>query len=428
MALKKIVTYAFVVLISALFICAVTVVESQQSPVDSSHVQMANKLFRQNGIYNGFVIVDRYGRLELKGDYNDEQEVDRAFSLAQTVVGIRWVSPVTPENIKVKEWEKRLGSLFERAKVLKPAIKGDIPPGPIKNKYALVAGIGNFKYGKTASNPRGIEPLQFTVRDAISFQQFLINSSLGGFRQENITFLTDHNATRANIVSALNKIANLAREDDLVVIYLSSHGTPPDKYGGVFIVAYDTEVMPREKVWHTAVSENILKDFVENVQAKRLVMILDTCYSNGAYRNVPGFLPPGGKSLGAADDEGYGISNEYGRRLLGSKDIVIEGAPAKKPSANQPKGIGSDGWGKVLIGASGAGEQSWESDKLNNSIFTYYFLDGLKRYNGSVKSAFYHAKPLVYQRVKQEKGRDIEQNPQVMATNPDWDMRLSPKK
>ncbi len=424
MTLKKTLIFLFLVLFLTIVISDNNVVQSRQSPVEDSHVLMTNKLFRQNAIYNGFVVIDRYGRLELKGDYNDEQEVDRAFSLAQTVVGIKWVSPVTPENIKVKEWEKRLGSLFERARVLKPSVRGDLPPGPIRNKYALVVGIGAFKYGKTAANPRGIEPLQFTVRDAVSFYQFLNNPALGGFRQENITFLTDHNATRANIANALDKIKNLAREDDLVVIYLSSHGTPPDKYGGVFIVAYDTEVTPRERVWHTAVSEGMLRDFIESVQAKRLVMILDTCYSNGAYRSVPGFLPPGGKSLGAGDDEGYGISNNYGRRLLGSKDIVIEDAPPAKTPALRPKGQQSDGWGKVLIGASGAGEQSWESDKLNNSIFTYYFLDGLKRHNGSLKNAFYHAKPLVYQRVKQEKGRDIEQNPQVMATNTEWDMRL----
>jgi len=321
MRLIKILTVSL--LISTFLISVQTSVHSRQSPVDDNHIFQANKLFRENGIYNGFVVLDRYGRLELKGDYNDEQEVDRAFSLAQTVVGIKWVSPVTPENIKVKEWEKRIGSLFERAKVLKPTVRGDLPPGPIKNKYALIVGIGKFKYGKTSANPRGIEPLQFTVRDAISFNQFLINQNFGAFRQENIIFLTDHNATRANIANALDKIKNLAKEDDLVVVYLSSHGTPPDKYGGVFIVAYDTEVMPRERVWHTAVSEAMLRDFIEGLQAKRLVMILDTCYSNGAYRSVPGFLPPGGKSLGAGDDEGYGISSAYGQRLLGSKDIVI---------------------------------------------------------------------------------------------------------
>ncbi|HWR57245.1 MAG TPA: caspase family protein [Thermodesulfovibrionales bacterium] len=403
-------------------------VYGQQSPVSEQHVENINDLLRQNGVPNGFAAFDSFGRVELKGAYADEREVDRAFSLAQTVVGIRWVSPVTPENIKVKEWERRLGNIFSRAKVLKPDIKGDASPGPIRNRYALVVGVGNFKYGKSPSNPKGIQQLQFAVRDATSFYQFLADPQRGGFRRENIFFLADQQATRKNIGDALNQLSRTAEPDDLVTVYISSHGTPPDKFGGVFIVAYDTEVIPRENVWHTAVSETMLKDFVENLRAKRLVMILDACYSNGAYKGVPGFLPPGGKSLGAGDDEGHGISREYGKRLLGAKDIVLE-EPAAKPKA-RAKSAGdadSDGWGKVLIGASGSGEQSWESDKLNNSIFTYYFIDGLKRYNGSVKNAFIYSKPLVYQRVKEEKGRDIDQNPQVLATNSNWDMRLAKK-
>ena len=81
-------------------------------------------------------------------------------------------------------------------------------------------------------------------------------------------------------------------------------------------------------------------------------------------------------------------------------------------------------WGKVLIGASGSGEQSWESDRLRNSIFTYYFVDGLSRYGGSVQQAFNYAKPRVTSYVKEEKGSDIDQHPQAMATLPQWDMRL----
>ena len=79
----------------------------------------------------------------------------------------------------------------------------------------------------------------------------------------------------------------------------------------------------------------------------------------------------------------------------------------------------------MLIGASGAGEKSWESDQLRNSIFTYYFVDGLNRSQGSVQNAFYYAQPLVSQRVKQEKGADISQSPQVMATNTNWNMKLN---
>ena len=385
-----------------------------QSAVTDAHIQQVNQLFAQNGLPNGRVVLDSHGRLELKGDYEDEIQVDRAFSLAQTVVGVKWVSPVTPENIKVKEWEKKLGSLFSRAAVLQPGVRGDGPVGPIRNRYGLVVGVGKFK--------SGITPLQYAVRDANLFYRFLLEQA--GFTKNNTYFLADQNATSSNVVRYLNGIRNAATEDDLVVVYMSSHGTPPDKFGGVYIVTYDTEVKPRERVWHTSVAESALKDFVENLKARRLVMILDTCYSNGAYRAIPGFLPPGGKSLGVGDaDEGYGVSTAQGKRLFGAKDIVLEDQPRKGTATE--KSLGSqESYGKVLISASSAGEKSWESDQLRNSVFTYYFVDGMKRHDGSVKEAFDYSKPRTLQRVQQEKGAEITQTPQAMATNENWNMKV----
>jgi len=385
-----------------------------QSAVTDAHIQQINQLFAQNGVPNGRVVLDPYGRLELKGEYEDEFQVDRAFSLAQPVVGVKWVSPVTPENIKVKEWEKKLGSLFSRAAVLQPGVRGDGPVGPIRNRYGLVVGVGKFK--------SGITPLQYAVRDANLFYRFLLEQA--GFTKNNTYFLADQNATSSNVVRYLNGIRNAAKEDDLVVVYMSSHGTPPDKFGGVYIVTYDTEVKPRERVWHTSVAESALKDFVENLKARRLVMILDTCYSNGAYRAIPGFLPPGGKSLGVGDaDEGYGVSTAQGKRLFGAKDIVLEDQPRKSTATE--KSLGSqESYGKVLISASSAGEKSWESDQLRNSVFTYYFVDGMKRHDGSVKDAFDYSKPRTLQRVQQEKGAEITQTPQAMATNENWNMKV----
>jgi uncharacterized caspase-like protein len=387
---------------------------AQSSPVTDAHIQQINGLFKQNGISGGFVVLDAYGRLELKGNYDDDMQVDRAFSLAQTVVGVKWVSPVTPEDIKVKEWEKRIGSLFSRAAVLKPGVRGEGPVGPIRNRYALVVGVGKFK--------SGITPLQYAVRDATIFYRFLLEQA--GFTKNSTYFLADQNATSSNIVKYLNGIRSAAQEDDLVVVYMSSHGTPPDKFGGVYIVTYDTEVNPRERVWHTSVAETALKDFVENLKARRLVMVLDTCYSNGAYRAIPGFLPPGGKSLGVGDEnEGYGVSSAQGKRLFGAKDIVLDEQPRKAGATDKSIG-GQESYGKVLISASSAGEKSWESDQLHNSVFTYYFVDGMKRYDGSVKDAFDYSKPRTLQRVQQEKGADITQTPQAMATNENWNMRV----
>jgi uncharacterized caspase-like protein len=401
-------------LIIAVMALAPGAVMAQSTSVTDAHIQQINQQLAQNGVPSGYVALDSYGRLELKGSYEDEMQVDRAFSIAQTVVGVKWVSPVTPENIKVKAWEKKLGSLFSRAAVLQPSVRGDAPVGPIRNRYALVVGVGKFK--------NGINPLQYSVRDATLFYRFLLEQA--GFTKNSTYFLADQNATSSNVVKYLNGIRDAAKEDDLVVVYMSSHGTPPDKFGGVYIVTYDTEVNPRERVWHTSVAETALKDFVENLKARRLVMILDTCYSNGAYRAIPGFLPPGGKSLGVGDEnEGYGVSTAQGKRLFGAKDIVLEDQP--KQASATAKSIGSqESYGKVLISASSAGEKSWESDQLHNSVFTYYFVDGMKRYDGSVKEAFDYSKPRTQQRVQQEKGADITQTPQAMATNDNWNMKV----
>jgi hypothetical protein len=404
--------------VAVLVLAAGATASAQSSPITDVYINEINNQFQRSSIRTGFVGLDQHGRVQLKGEYGDEQEVDRAFSIAQTVVGVKWVSPVTPENIKVKEWEKKLGGLFSRAGVLKPSVRGDAPIGPIRNRYALVVGVGQFK--------NGINPLQFSVKDARSFYDFLLGRA--GFPSNSVYFLADQTATRDNGVRYLSAIRNSAQEDDLVVVYMSSHGTPPDKFGGVYIVTYDTEVSPRERVWQTAVAETVLKDFVENLKARRLVMILDTCYSNGAYRQIPGFLPPGGKSLGIGnEDEGYGVSKETGKRLFGAKDIVLEDTPKPK-GAVSAKSLDQDGYGKVLISASSAGEKSWESDTLKQSVFTYYFVDGLNRTQGSVKGAFDYAKPLTSNRVRQEKGAEISQIPQAMATNQDWDMRFTPRR
>ncbi len=404
-------------LILAVMALAPGAVMAQSTSVTDAHIQQINQQFAQKGVPTGYVVLDSFGRLELKGDYEDEMQVDRAFSIAQTVVGVKWVSPVTPENIKVKAWERKLGSLFSRAAVLQPSVRGDAPVGPVRNRYALVVGVGKFK--------NGITPLQYSVRDATLFYRFLLEQA--GFTKNNTYFLADQTATSTNIVKYLNGIRNAAREDDLVVVYMSSHGTPPDKFGGVYIVTYDTEVNPRERVWHTSVAETALKDFVENLKARRLVMVLDTCYSNGAYRAIPGFLPPGGKSLGVGDEnEGYGVSTAQGKRLFGAKDIVLEDQPKQAASSGKSVGSSQESYGKVLISASSSGEKSWESDQLRNSVFTYYFVDGMKRSDGSVKDAFDYSKPRTMQRVQQEKGAEITQTPQAMATNENWNMRVKP--
>lgn len=403
---------------------------SVPSPVTQTHLNYITGLFQQNGIRGGMVTLDRQGRVELNGTYEDNREVDRAFSLAQTVVGPRWVSPVTPQNIRVKDWETCLSRIMAgetcEGAPSPPTATGppgagrataapvaETPPGPIKNRYALVVGVGRFA--------NGINPLQYANKDAYDFYSYLVYPQGGGFPRENVILVRDEYATRDTIRRGFEAIKAKATEDDFVLLYFSSHGTPPDKYGGVHLVTYDSQPTPREKIWETSVTEPMLRDFIQQIRAKRLVVVMDACYSNGAYSQVAGFLPPGGKSLDSDLNEGYGRSGQdMARRLLGAKDLVVD-----EPSTAQRPGARPTGWGKVLISASDSGERSWESDTLRNSIFTRYFLNGLEQNGGAVQEAFEYTKTQVPARVKAEKGADITQTPQLTTNRRDWNMSLA---
>ncbi len=84
------------VLVWLLAMLAVGSVSAEPSPVTDRHLQDINAAMQRQGVVNGYAGLDAWGRVSLNGEYQDERQVDTAFSLAQTVVGVRWVSPVTP--------------------------------------------------------------------------------------------------------------------------------------------------------------------------------------------------------------------------------------------------------------------------------------------------------------------------------------------
>ncbi len=401
--------FLFVVLLFASAVCGAA------SPVTPGHLQELEELLARNGLGSALVVLDARGRVRLSGTYRDEAQVSLAFSLAQSVVGVSWVSPVTPENIQVQAWEKKFGQALERF-FSKPGPTApsvdENPPGPIARRYALVVGIGSFRDG-------GITPLQFAAKDAHDVWSYLVSPSGGGFDKSDVILLTDEQATKANIEGGLDRIRSRAQADDLVFVYIGSHGTPPHIYGNVQIVTHDTQVRPRHAVWSTSLSDDRVGEFVRSVRAKRLIMVVDVCYSNGAYKKVAGFLPSGGKSLIADDEEASGMSrDQMAKRILGAKDLVLDD-DAPTPGSRKPT---SQAWGKVLVSASDSGEKSWESDRLRNSFFTYYFLEGMKK-SADVKTAFEYARPRTTEAVRVEK--DHIQRPQVVTDRKEWAIRVS---
>jgi len=208
-------------------------------------------------------------------------------------------------------------------------------PSYVREKYALVVGISKFK------DPS--QNLNYPAKDATDFAALLEDQQHGSFHHDHVTVLTNEMATRAAILNAINKLSLSAREDDLVVIFISSHGSPSKEDTGLagigYIVTYDTSP---DNVWVEGLDYQVLTRTAEVIKARRKVVFLDTCYSGQVKR--------GGKALFI---DGGGVDERTAKMFL-------------------------SGEGTFVITSSKGDEQSWESDKIHNGYFTHYLIEALR--------------------------------------------------
>ena len=367
---------------------------------DRQDLQEIRTLFKQNGLTAADVKFAPDRRIELIGGYVDRSAVQIAFSLAQQVVGVRRVAPTTPQNIEFPV--SNSADTFKRF-LKKP--QAQPIPGSSPQKYAVIVGVKEFR-------DKGIQSLAYSTRDAEALRDYLISPKGGNFSAADITLLEDQAATKKGIETALDTVAAKVRPGDTVIVYFSTHGTPLNDRANMGIVAYDTEVKPRYRIFHTSVSDEKISGFLELVKNANVMIVLDTCYSGMAFSKVPGFLASGAKDLFVEEDRAtvQGVPQSSLMNLgTGGKDLVLA-----QPGGIQP-GV------KILVSASNANQRSWESEKLQNGFFTYHFIEGL-RTKRNVADAYGYAKPVVMQEVQREKQQ--EQTPQAVFIPQDANIRM----
>lgn len=223
-------------------------------------------------------------------------------------------------------------------------------PATVREKWALVVGVGTFKH-LDARNA-----LKYAAKDARNFASALTDTNYGRFKPDNVMVLTDERATLEGIRTGLGWLRENAKREDLVVIYFSSHGTSRemDPNGVSFIVAHDTQMdagQKKQKLFATSLEMIYLVYFInQELQARRTVLFLDTCYSGDAVVT--------GRSKSLEEEDPAGSYSEPLRAL-------------------------KSGAGRAVITSSRADEVSWEDDRLNNSIFTYHLIKELKEGKGA---------------------------------------------
>jgi uncharacterized caspase-like protein len=155
--------------------------------------------------------------------------------------------------------------------------------------------------------------------------------------------------TTRKLKEELNWLARMAHEDDLVVIFLATHGTSrtDDTAEVNYIVTSDTELQPADSLFATAMPMVELSDIVRSrIKGRRTVIFLDTCHSGAATTSL--------KERATADFA---------------------------PSAATLERI-REGVGRAILASSKEDQFSYEGSPFQNGYFTHFLLEALRQNNG----------------------------------------------
>jgi hypothetical protein len=112
------------------------------------------------------------------------------------------------------------------------------------------------------------------------------------------------------------------------------------------------------------------------------------------------------------------FSGEASKR--GEKALAIEGVGVAEQTAK----MFLSGEGTFVIMSSKSNERSWESDRIENSYFTYYLIDAMKRAKEppTVQQIFDHISAKVPEAVARDK--HAPQHPQMQPSGSVADVRI----
>ncbi len=198
-------------------------------------------------------------------------------------------------------------------------------------RFALVIGIDTF-------DDERFNELRYATTDAHAMAE-----AFDDF--DHVVRLTEPEETdRESILDTLRVLrARADRPRDILVVYVSSHGTLARKPGGAlqrYVVARDSKL---DQVATTAIAVQDLVQELDLTQARRKALILAMCHS--------------GVGKSHTDDELAKALSEEKSPLIPLDDVSEA---------------------MIVVSAAARGEPAREEDALGHDIYTYYLLKGMK--------------------------------------------------
>ncbi len=205
-------------------------------------------------------------------------------------------------------------------------------------RLALLIGVSEYEDAQWRN-------LRYSDKDARDLADALRDPSRGRFDQVRVLSRPEE-TTRAAILAAVRQLrAEATRPDDVVVVYLSAHGTlARDGQGELkrYLVARDSSF---RAIPQTALSMDLLKAEFDQLPSRRRLLVLATCHSGS------------GKSL---------LPKELEDELRGIKSGGFHARPLEESSR-----------ASMVFAACDWGETAREDEGLRNDIYTHFLIEGL---------------------------------------------------
>ncbi len=203
--------------------------------------------------------------------------------------------------------------------------------------FTLVIGINEYK------NPK--YSLNYARSDASGFEERIIKGGESIFDEVVQTTITDSEATKENILAALDQIKSAAGPEDMFVFYYAGHGVMSDPATGTsefYMAPSDvTQLYGNEALLKShGIAASEIQEYSKNIRAQKQLFVLDACQSGGA-----------------------------------TEMLAMRGAAEEKAIAQLARSTGT-----FWLTASGSEQFATEFATLGHGVFTYAILEGL---NGS---------------------------------------------
>ncbi|NLX99187.1 MAG: hypothetical protein GXY83_23875 [Rhodopirellula sp.] len=125
--------------------------------------------------------------------------------------------------------------------------------------------------------------LQFADRDARDFADAWQDQQGGLYREVQRRVLLNDEATAAAVLDAMQWLIDSAEEDDVAMVFLSSHGVC-DANQNYYLATHEIDT---ERIRSTALSWREVQGMILDLRCRRLLMFVDTCHGGAVAGTAP---------------------------------------------------------------------------------------------------------------------------------------------